>query len=207
MLAAWMRGAHVASDPRMKILRLSAGMWFLAFVVVLLLDAYIGAFVIVLIAVPLGLVAVAILIQSVRVSLWTGSLRNLWPAVMVALLIMRCFGWPVHVGAYVRLLIEERQYEEAMSALVAGDENPCRKLRCIVENKEMRQVAFLWDGFGDNWYGVCHDPTGIVLKANLHKRDWSNRYDPEYRKAANLFGGDMIGAARLWGNWYRCDFT
>lgn len=115
------RDAQRTSDPRIKRLQLCAGYWSLAFLVVLLLRGFIGAFVFVLIAVPLLVAAVAIFIQSVRVSLQGGGLRNLWPAGMVLLLNVSCLLWPVNLlGAYVRLYLEEGRYEEAMDALVAG---------------------------------------------------------------------------------------
>jgi hypothetical protein len=98
----------------------------------------------------------------------------------------------------------------AIQAIGDGDDRDSshsKRLGCLVENKDKKQVAFRWFGIINNWRGICHDPTGTVLKANILERDWSNRDDTEYGKARFMFGGEMVRATRLWGNWHWSAFT
>ena len=45
------------------------------------------------------------------------------------------------------------------------------------------------------------------MKANLLAPDWSNRSDPEYASVSMLFGGTLIRAQPIEGDWYLCWFT
>ena len=70
------------------------------------------------------------------------------------------------------------------------------------------RVAFMWQaGVTDNWVGLVYDPTGIVMKANQFKRDWSNWKDPDLEPVKTLFGGDLFRTRHLKDNWYLCFFT
>ena len=138
----------------------------------------------------------------------TKQLTVLYPVALIVFAVILWVVTPLHsASAYLRLFIEESGYREAIEAIAMGNDSPCEKLHCIVEDKEKVQVAFVWDGIIDNWHGICHDPTATVLKANILKSDWSNRNDPEYSKAARMFEGVMIRAVHLWGDWYLCSFT
>lgn len=70
------------------------------------------------------------------------------------------------------------------------------------------RVAFVQPGSVlDNYSAIVYDPTGLVMKANQFKGDWSNWNDPKLAHVKKLFGGDLVWAEHLGGPWYRCGFT
>ncbi len=108
---------------------------------------------------------------------------------------------------YLRAYTEHFKYVETIEEIEQGNINVCQNIHCKIDDGPPIRVAFVWDGFVDNWSGVIYDPTGIVMNSNLLKVDFSNRNDSEYVKAGRLFGGDMTDAIHLWGDWYYCCFT
>jgi hypothetical protein len=158
-------------------------------------------------------IGLAVSVAVFTVVLLVGSIKQkdksmLHPILGMVVVVFLWFVTPLqHPGPYVRLWFEEEKYKIAIESAASGDMGLCEQLRCAVEDINIKQVAFQWDGLIDNWYGVCHDPTGTVLKSNILKGDWSNRNDSEYLKASSMFGGTMTHATHLWGNWYLCGFT
>lgn len=78
----------------------------------------------------------------------------------------------------------------------------------IVDPGPPVRVAVSWGGILDNWRGLVHDPTGEAMKAKrLDLETWSNRGDPDDASVAGLFGGTLVRARHLEGDWYLCWFT
>lgn len=186
---------------------MAGAIWLFAFVSIELGDSFLGLGAIFL-WLALGAYTVGLVAVSLFKAVTLKQLSVIYPAIAIVFVIALFRGTPLGLASvYLRLFAEQDQYQQAIEATAAGDNQLCEKLRCIVEDIEEKQVAFAWDGIIDNWYGICHDPTATVLKANILKRDWSNRNDPEYGKAAGMFDGTMTGAEHLWGKWYLCSFT
>ncbi len=109
-------------------------------------------------------------------------------------------------SVYFRFMSERADYEQVLTSLTQHNEN-CKKLGCIVESRDPLRVAFPWYGAADNWYGMCYDPTGLVRKANILKKDYSNEGNPDYQKAVWLYGGALRDVQPISGSWYFCHFT
>lgn len=126
-------------------------------------------------------------------------------------------GWlayGVGVGPDVELRIRfhrlQPEYVEIVSRVQLGEiesSGVYQGIRYQSDPSEPLRIAFVWDGLVDNWHGVVFDPTGLVLRANEFKPDWSNWEAPELQEVKHLFGGDMLYARHLGGPWYLCGFT
>lgn len=111
------------------------------------------------------------------------------------------------VGVYTRFEYDKKYYVSVIDSLRRGETPICDQVHCIVEDKSLPMLVFQWDGLLDNWNGICYDPTGLVMKANDLKDDWSNRNDPELTRATSLFGGTLYRVRPLYDHWYFCVFT
>lgn len=143
--------------------------------------------------------------QAVRALTDRSWKRMMEPSVLIIALLFSIFSPLRLTGVYVRFFVERPKYEAVVQDIAAGGEL-CEQ-GCILEGSDPIQVAFPWYGAADNWYGVCHDPTGRILQANRLKRDYSNISDPQYREVAGMYGGGLRGAHHLHGSWYFCNFT
>lgn len=111
-------------------------------------------------------------------------------------------------GAHCKLWREKAHYQSVITRLAAGADDSASDHPIAVDPGPPRRVAFSWGGILDNWVGVVYDPTGEVMKADiLDTETWSNRDDPDYASVAGWFGGSLIRAKHLEGNWYLCWFT
>src|SRR5262245_23646376 len=133
------------------------------------------------------------------------TLRWLMTAATVAAILGATSAWCLLPRAfdlrpYVDALEQIRLHPPTASGYLSAS-------RCYVELGPPLRVAFVEDGLLDNWHGIVYDPTGLVLRANLLKGDYSNRGDPRLNEVLQLFGGMMIRAVPLGGPWYRCYFT
>lgn len=181
--------------------------WLAAFSLLLLAESFLGLEAI-LLWMALTLYAMILALVRLIVAVKRKQLSALYRVSPVIVALTLAFFTPLRlVSPYLRLWVEERDYMAAIESAVAGNRASCERLHCIVEDADRRQIAFVWAGIIDNWQGICHDPTATVLKSNLLKDDWSNQNDPEYLRAAGMFGGTMTGAVHLWGDWYLCRFT
>ena len=127
------------------------------------------------------------------------------PIILVAILAGINFSPVRFTGVYLRLFIEKGAYTRTIENIKAGREPSERKY--ILDTQAPLRVAFPWYGAADNWFGICYDPTGLVMNANILKRDYSNVNEPEYRKAGGLYGGGLRDATHIWDDWYFCNFT
>lgn len=110
------------------------------------------------------------------------------PMIVVAILAGIIFS-PVRLtGVYVRFFVEKSTYERVVESIKTGNVDLTGK-DYILDSVSPLRVAFPWYGMADNWFGICYDPTGLVMNANILKGDYSNVTDPEYRKAGGLYGG------------------
>ena len=106
------------------------------------------------------------------------------------------------------LLNEKEHYQSVVTEIAAGADDSAFDYPVRVDPGPPRRIAFSWGGILDNWRGVVYDPTGEVMKANiLDRKTWPNRDDPDYASVAGLFGGTLVRAQHLEGNWYLCWFT
>jgi hypothetical protein len=79
---------------------------------------------------------------------------------------------------------------------------------CMIDSGPTLRIVFIEPGgILDNWTSIVYDPTGLVMKANQFKGDWSNWDDPKLTHVKKLFGGDLRWSEHLGGPWYRCGFT
>ncbi len=199
--------AQLSVSAKMKPLNLATLIGLSAFLLLGLFESFLGLlsiFAWMAIAIYTLILAIVLLFRAVK----NRQPAVLYPVILIAVVVTLWFVTPIKlVSPYLRLFVEESEYREAIEAVARGNNSLCKRLGCIIESKEEKQVAFVWDGIIDNWHGICHDPNATVLNANILKGDWSNRSDPEYGKAAGMFGGAMTGAVHLWGDWYLCSFT
>ena len=133
-------------------------------------------------------------------------------ATVALVLAVGSVGWctPIgrELGARCKFMREKSEYVSIIARISDGAEKPDPGHRVTVDDGPPLRVAFSWGGILDNWRGVVHDPTGEVMKANiLDLKTWSNRDDPDYVSVAGLFGGTLIRAQHLEGDWYLCWFT
>lgn len=106
---------------------------------------------------------------------------------------------------YIRFYYEKDNYIHIISQIKSGSEK-CNK-NCIIDSSNPLRVAFPWYGAADNWYGICYDPSGKIMDANILKKDYSNIDDPKYRSVAGMYGGGLRHASHIWKEWYLCNFT
>lgn len=121
-------------------------------------------------------------------------------------------GWLTPVGktfgAHCKLWREKERYQSVVARIAAGADDSNLGYPVTVDSGPPLRIAFSWGGILDNWRGVVYDPSGEVMKANiLDMTTWSNRDDPGYASVAGLFGGTLIRAQHLEGDWYLCWFT
>ena len=140
-----------------------------------------------------------------------GKLRVLL-AVAGLVVAVAIVGWFTPVGktfgAHCKFWREKTHYQSVVAKVVASEDNPEFNHPIIVDSGPPLRVAFSWGGILDNWRGIVYDPTGEVMKANiLDVNTWSNRNDPDYASVARFFGGTLIRAQHLEGDWYLCWFT
>ena len=133
-------------------------------------------------------------------------------AVAILVVSVTIVGWLTPVGktfgARCKLWREKAYYQSVVAKVVASADDSEFNHPIIVDSGPPLRVAFSWGGILDNWRGVVHDPTGEVMKANiLDTKTWSNRDDPDYASVAGFFGGTLIRAQHLEGDWYLCWFT
>jgi hypothetical protein len=140
-----------------------------------------------------------------------GKLRGLLvaPVLVVAVAIV---GWASPLGttfgAHCKFWRGKAYYQSVVAELAAGADDSAFEHPINIDPGPPRRVAFSWGGILDNWRGIVYDPTGEVMKANiLDTQSWSNRNDPDYASVAGLFGGTLIRARHLEGNWYLCWFS
>jgi hypothetical protein len=111
------------------------------------------------------------------------------------------------IGLSIRFHMLKSTYERAVASIEAG-KVPDTDLRVLVDKGPPIRVAFPWPGgILDNWSGVVYDPSGLVRKAMMLRKDLSNLHDPAFRDVTGLFGGDLCYCKSLGGNWYFCGFT
>jgi hypothetical protein len=115
------------------------------------------------------------------------------------------------LGIYACFLWKLPHYHQVVERVIAagGAVDPSDKQaeNYIVDEGPPIRVAFVWDGLMDNWYGVAYDSTEVLLRASNFQRgmnDWGNS---EFDAAMGLFGGQLVQAIHLMGNWYFCFFT
>ena len=112
------------------------------------------------------------------------------------------------MGAHYKLWREKDYYESVVAEVGDGTDKSRYSFPVLVESGPPVRVAFYWGGILDNWHGIVNDPTGEVMKANLlNLKTWENRNDSEYTSVSMLFGGTLIRAQHLGGDWYLCWFT
>ena len=100
-------------------------------------------------------------------------------------------GW-----AHVELWRNERTYLTAFDGAQRGRPHTDTQDARLDHGPPLR-IAFPWGaGLLDNWRAIVIDPTGLVLRANDG--------DPAARA---LFGGHLVRAVRLRGDFYLCQFT
>ena len=141
-----------------------------------------------------------------------GTRRNpRWFAIALLVSAVAVLGWftPLGrtLGARFKLLREKNHYESIVEQVAAGADGSEFGYPITVDAGPPPRVAFSWGGMLDNWRGIVHDPSGAVMKANILKADWSNRDDPDYASVSRLFGGTLVRAQHLEGDWYLCWFT
>jgi hypothetical protein len=104
-------------------------------------------------------------------------------------------------SAWCKLSREKEKYQVVIDKLAAGADKTSVGHSVIVDDGPTLRVAFVWDGLIDNWYGAIYDPSGEVMKANTRKSSGSSS------RVRQLFGGELIRARHLGGDWYFCGFT
>lgn len=120
-------------------------------------------------------------------------------------------------GLFLRLRATKGRYESVVASLAAG-KRPAEDIRYRIEGEDGRRVAgetgppvrifYPWPGgILDNWCGIVHDPTGLVMEARKFGPGLSNWNDPALGKVKALFGGDLCYCKPLGGPWYYCAFT
>jgi hypothetical protein len=159
---------------------------------------------------PIIAISLLIIIHMIRGISLTIKSKNfsyiIEPVAVVAILAAIILSPVRFTGVYVRFLVERGFYVRVVEGLKGGKVELTGK-NYILDSTTPLRVAFPWYGMADNWSGICYDPTGLVMKANILKRDYSNVDDPEYREAAGLYGGGLRDTYHLWGDWYYCNFT
>ena len=111
-------------------------------------------------------------------------------------------------GAHCKFWREKSSYESIVAQIASGADESAFGYPITIDPGPPRRVAFSWGGILDKWHGIVYDPTGEVIKANiLNTETWSNRDDPDYASVAGLFGGTLVRAQHLEGDWYLCWFT
>lgn len=133
-------------------------------------------------------------------------------AVGVVVAVVALTGWVTPAGAYlgarIKLWREMDGYQRVVDKVAEGASDSDFAYPVSIEPGPPKRIAFSWGGIIDNWRGVVYDPTGEVLKANILDREtWDNRNDPEYASVSRWFGGTLIRAQHLKGDWYLCWFT
>lgn len=103
------------------------------------------------------------------------------------------------IGTYSKLWRNEARYT-AIVEQVAADPNAAVERDVHIDRGPPVRIAFDWGGLIDNWHGVVHDPTGLVMRIN-------DADHPYHAKAYGLFGGGLARAVHLWGDWYYVVFT
>lgn len=121
--------------------------------------------------------------------------------------------WPLlatgsFVGAFTRLMLNSGHYE-AIIARVQTNPRPAwfeedDGVTYSVDLGPPVRVAFNPEGMLDNWSGIIFDPTGDVMQADGFDQHGKFRA-PE--RITKLFGGDLVGCRRIWGDYYACSFT
>jgi len=102
----------------------------------------------------------------------------------------------------------ERRLQEILQSFERGTPMGSQPGEYLIKPGPPARVAFMWqNGVADNWIGLVYDPTGIVMRANQFKVDWSNWSDPALEPMKGLFGGDIVRTRHLQDNWYICVFT
>ena len=111
----------------------------------------------------------------------------------------------------LRFHLNKRYYEAAVARVKAAAPAQRDKVAgrdCNVDHGPPLRIAFIEPGgFLDNYTAIVYDPTGLVMKANQFKGDWSNWEEPKLAHVKQLFGGDLVWAEPVGGPWYRCGFT
>jgi len=144
--------------------------------------------------------ALHFLLPIADLSLLAGGISLAWmmwkPALLlVALLIwfpgQGWLGLQRAVGTHAWLLRHESGYEQWILDHQRGAAEPGPRYE--QPRGGVPRVAFpMGAGVLDNWQAIVHDPSGQVLRLE-QSRGW--------------FGGDLVVARPLWGDWYWCVFT
>ena len=115
-----------------------------------------------------------------------------------------------NVGSLARLALQYDRYQAILARVQANPTaafpaEPDGMIYHVDPGPPVR-VAFNPDGLGDNWTGIVFDPTGEVALARGFDTAIPGGYTAPDR-IKKLFGGDMVGCTRLWGDYYRCSFS
>lgn len=143
-----------------------------------------------------------------------GIKKKIYPLLGVAILVVAVamVGWLTPVGetfgARFKFWRNMEHYQSVVDQISAGADKSAIDNPITIDPGPPQRIAFSWGGLLDNWRGVVHDPSGEVMKANiLDRTTWSNRDDTDYASVSGLFGGTLIKAQHLTGDWYLCWFT
>ena len=153
---------------------------------------------------------IALVISGVIVAIKSKTRIPIVTAVIVAVVAITGWFTPLGktMGAHCKLWREKEYYESVIAEVGKGNDESKPDFPVLVDTGSAVRVAFSWGGILDNWRGIVHDPTGEVMKANiLDLKTWENRNDPDYASVSMLFGGTLIRAQHLGGDWYLCWFT
>lgn len=134
------------------------------------------------------------------------SRRDLAVVVAIVVFIAGWFNWGRDLGITSRFLRSRSEYEDIV-ARYRGDPELEALYPVDVDRSGPTRVAISWGGFLDNWGGMVHDPTGEVMRANEIVIDGDNWNDPDLLLIRDLFGGKLVYARHIWGDWYYCGFT
>ena len=131
------------------------------------------------------------------------------PLFVVTITLLVAFTPVIMVSHYIHLAVYEGKYLSIINDIEKGVTKACnRDERCIIEETVPVSIAFPWDGFGDNWHGVCYDGADEIKTGSELEQYFSpNNIDMRDTSAGGMFGGDMTDASHMWGKWFLCGFT
>jgi hypothetical protein len=151
---------------------------------------------------------------AVLAGVWMTSLPRVAGLCLLAVLGIGafCFWGGRDWGERVRFAMVRSLYEQRLHAVLKeaqeGTAYRGKSRAYEVDTGPPVRVAFMWQGgVTDNWVGLVYDPTGLVMRANEFKRDWSSWGDPALESVRRLFGGDLCHTRHLSDHWYLCTFT
>lgn len=156
------------------------------------------------------LACIPLAITAVLVGIKGKNSHLLGAAVLVVAVATVCWLTPFGktFGAHFKFWRNNEHYQSVVDQVSNGADGSTIPYPVVIDPGPPQRVAFSWGGILDNWRGIVHDPSGEVMKANiLDRTTWSNRDDIAYASVSGLFGGTLIKAQHLTGDWYLCWFT